>query len=79
MIQQRNVEILALVLLLAVPCHVPLLTRTQGQVEARFRQDVVVPERLAVLQQLVRKDQPLLLRRDAGLVLDPRLHSLDQV
>merc|ERR1719327_921304 len=52
---------------------------TQDQVQGRLLLDVVVGERAAVLELLASKDQALLVRRDALLVLDLRLHVVDRV
>ena len=52
---------------------------TQDQVEGRLLLDVVVREGAAVLELLARKDQTLLIRRDALLVLDLRLDVVDRV
>jgi len=41
--------------------------------------DVVVLQRAAILQLLAREDEALLVRRDALLVLDLRLHCLNRV
>jgi hypothetical protein len=41
--------------------------------------DAVVAQRAAVLQLLARKDEALLVRRDARLVLDHLLHAFDGV
>jgi hypothetical protein len=53
--------------------------QTQHQVQRRLLLDVVVGQRAAVLQLLARKDQPLLVRRNAFLVLDLLLDLLDRV
>merc|ERR1719335_374459 len=53
--------------------------QTQHQVESRFLLNVVVGQGPSVLQLLARKDQALLLGRDALLVLDLGLHVLDRV
>jgi hypothetical protein len=47
--------------------------------QRRLLLDVVVLQRASVLQLLPREDQPLLLRRDALLVLDLALHHVDSV
>ena len=47
--------------------------------ERRLLLDVVVRQRAAVLELLARKDEALLIRRDALLVLDLLLHVLDRV
>ena len=47
--------------------------------QRRLLLDVVVAQRPAVFQLLARKDQPLLVRRDALLVLDLGLDVLDRV
>ena len=41
--------------------------------------NVVVRKRTAILELLARKDEALLIRRDALLVLDLRLHVVDRV
>jgi hypothetical protein len=48
-------------------------------VKRRLLLDVVVRERTAVLELLAGKDQTLLIRRNALLVLDLGLHVLDGV
>ena len=53
--------------------------QAQHQVESRLLLDVVVRKSAAVLQLLACKDQALLIRRDALLVLDLRLHVVDGV
>ena len=53
--------------------------QAQHQVERRLLLDVVVRERAAVLQLLAREDQPLLVRRDALLVLDLGLNIVNGV
>jgi len=47
--------------------------------EGRLLLDVVVAQRPAVLELLAREDEALLIRGDALLVLDLRLHVLDRV
>ena len=49
------------------------------QVQRRRRGDLVVAHGAAVLELLARKDQALLVGRDALLVLDLRLHVLNRV
>jgi len=51
----------------------------EDQVECRLLLDVVVREGPAILKLLASKDQPLLIRRDAFLVLDLGLHIFDGV
>merc|ERR1719409_261854 len=51
----------------------------QHQVERRLLLDVVVRKGAAVLELLAREDEALLVRRNAFLVLDLRLHILDAV
>ena len=46
------------------------MTQSQHQVERRLLMDVVVRQGPAVLELLAREDQPLLVGRDALLVLD---------
>ena len=58
---------------------IPPRRRSEHQVEGRLLLDVVVREGAAVLELLAREDQPLLVRRDALLVLDLRLHVVDGV
>ena len=53
--------------------------QAQHEVERRLLLDVVVRERAAVLELLAREDQALLVRGDALLVLDLRLHVVDRV
>ena len=50
--------------------------QTEHQVERRLLLDVVVRQRAAVLQLLAGKDQALLVRRDALLILDLRLNLI---
>ena len=50
------------------------MTQPQHQVQRRLLLDAVVGQRPAVLELLAREDQPLLVRRDALLVLDLGLH-----
>ena len=47
--------------------------------QRRLLLDVVVRKRAPVLQLLAREDQPLLVGRDALLVLDLALHHVDRV
>ena len=47
--------------------------------ERRLLLDVVVAQRAAIFELLARKDEPLLVRRDALLVLDLGLDVLDRV
>ncbi len=47
--------------------------------ERRLLLDVVVGQRAPVFELLAREDQPLLVGRDALLVLDLGLHVLDRV
>ena len=54
-------------------------TKPQHKVQRRLLLDVVVRERLALLQLLPRKDQPLLVGRDALLLLDLCLDRVDRV
>ena len=54
-------------------------TETEDEVERRLLLDVVVRERAAVLELLACKDQALLVRRDALLVLDLGLDVVDRV
>jgi hypothetical protein len=53
--------------------------QAEHKVERRLLLDVVVGERAAILELLAREDQPLLVGRDALLVLDLRLHIVDRV
>ena len=52
---------------------------TQDQVQRRLLLDVVVREGAAVLELLARKDQALLVGRDALLVLDLGLDVVNRV
>ena len=54
-------------------------TQAQDQVEGRLLLDVVVRESPAILQLLSGEDQPLLVRRDALLVLNLGLHIVNGV
>ena len=54
-------------------------TESEDEVESTLLLDVVVGESPAVLELLASKDQPLLVRGDALLVLDLGLHILDGV
>ena len=49
----------------------------EHEVQRRLLLNVVVRERSAVLQLLARENQPLLIRRNALLVLDLLFHVLD--
>ena len=51
----------------------------EHEVQRRLLLDVVVGQRAAVLQLLAGEDEPLLVRRDALPVVDPRLDVLDRV
>jgi hypothetical protein len=53
--------------------------QAQHQVQRRLLLDIVVRERAPVLELLARKDEPLLVGRDALLVLDLALHHVDGV
>ncbi|RNC48371.1 hypothetical protein TcCL_NonESM01788 [Trypanosoma cruzi] len=53
--------------------------QAQHKVQRGLLLDVVVCERAAVLQLLASEDQALLVRRNALLVLDLRLHVLNGV
>ena len=57
----------------------PGLAQAQDEVQRRLLLNVVVGERAAVLELLARKDQALLVGRDALLVLDLCFHVLDGV
>jgi len=54
-------------------------TQTQNQVEGGLLLDVVIREGPSILELLAGKDQTLLVRGDAFLVLDLGLHRLDGV
>ena len=54
-------------------------SQAQHQVKRRFLLNVVVRQRAAVLKLLAGKDQPLLVRWDALLILDLGLHVIDGV
>ena len=53
--------------------------KAEHQVESGFLLDVVIGESASVFQLLPGKDQTLLIRGDAFLVLDLRLHIVDRV
>jgi len=53
--------------------------QTEHKVKSALLLDVVVGQSPAILQLLASKDQPLLVRGDALLVLDLGLHILDGV
>ena len=53
--------------------------QAQHQVQRGFLLDVVIRQRSAILQFLPGEDEPLLVRRDAFLVLDLRFHILNGV
>jgi hypothetical protein len=53
--------------------------QTQHKMEGRFLLDVVIAQRPAVFELLPRKNQALLVRRNAFLILDLRLHILNSV
>jgi hypothetical protein len=57
----------------------PPISPTTHQVKSALLLDVVIRERPPILQLLAGKDQALLVRRDALLVLDLLLHVLDRV
>ncbi|KGL80711.1 hypothetical protein N309_08799, partial [Tinamus guttatus] len=54
-------------------------SQTQHQVQGGFLLDVVVGQGASVFQLLASKDQPLLIRGDAFLVLDLGLHIFNSV
>ena len=54
-------------------------TKTKHQVKSRLLLDVVVREGASILQLLASKDQTLLIRGDALLVLNLGLHGLDGI
>merc|ERR1719359_1284621 len=54
-------------------------TKAQHQVKGGLLLDVVVLQRATILELLAREDETLLVRRDALLVLNLRLHCLDGV
>merc|ERR1719232_215115 len=64
------------VLLLALLAATP---QAEDQVQGGFFLDVVVGQGPAILELLAGKDQPLLIRRDALLVLDLGLDILDGI
>ena len=53
--------------------------QAQDQVQRGLLLDVVVRERPAILELLAGEDQALLVRRNAFLVLNLRLHVVDRV
>ena len=59
--------------------HLVSSTKPEHQMESRLLLDVVVAQGAAILQLLAGEDQPLLIRRDALLVLDLGLDVLDGV
>jgi len=74
----------SLFLLLAPLLGAPLLlphaaAEAEDEVEGRLLLDVVIREGAAVLELLPREDEPLLVGRDALLVLDLGLDILDRV
>ena len=54
-------------------------SQAQHQVKGGFLLNVIVRERAAVFELLASEDQPLLVRRDALLILDLGLHVVDGV
>jgi len=54
-------------------------SKAEHQVKGGFFLDVVIRESSAILQLFSGEDQSLLIRRDALLVLDLRLHVVDRV
>lgn len=54
-------------------------TETEDQMKSRFLLDVVIRERTAVFKLLSRKDQALLIRRNALLVLNLGLYIIDGI
>ena len=54
-------------------------TEAEHQMECRLLLNVVVRKGLTILELLARKDQALLIRRDALLILNLLLHILDAV
>merc|ERR1719311_942397 len=54
-------------------------TEPQHEVQRRFLLNVVIRKRPAILKLLACEDQPLLVRRNAFLVLDLSLHIVDRV
>ncbi|VAI42965.1 unnamed protein product [Triticum turgidum subsp. durum] len=59
--------------------HLLATTQAENQVEGRLLLDVVVCQSAAILKLLAGKDEALLVRRDALLVLDLCLHVVDGV
>ena len=53
--------------------------QTEDQVQGRLLLDVVIRKSAAIFQLFARKDEPLLVRGDAFLILDLGLHILDGV
>ena len=61
-------------------CRFDLCRRApQRQLEGRFLLDVIVRQRVAILQLLASKNEPLLVGRDAFLVLNFLLHIINAV
>jgi hypothetical protein len=54
-------------------------TETQHQVQGRLLLDIVIAQRAAVFELLARKDESLLIRRNALFVLDLGLDIVDRV
>lgn len=54
-------------------------TKTENQVESRLLLDVIIREGAAILKLLSRKDETLLIRRNALLILDLRLYIVDGI
>ena len=53
--------------------------KTKDQVQGRLLLDVVIRKSAAIFQLLASKDEPLLVRGNAFLILDLGLHILDGV
>lgn len=57
----------------------PPAAQTQNQVKRGFLLNVVIDERAPVFKLLSRKNQPLLVGRNAFLILNFRLHILHRI
>merc|ERR1712146_627316 len=71
-LQHMKLHLLLLVLLTAT-------TKAQHQMQSRLLLNVVVLESATILELLASENEPLLIRRDALLVLDLGLHGFNSV
>merc|ERR1719502_579784 len=58
---------------------VSVITKTKHKMKGRFLLDIVVSQSATIFQLLARKDQALLVRRDAFLILDLLLDIFDGI